>query len=137
VGIIVKKEEIENNIIFPKEILQSLETKPYYLLIYIIREDIVKINVFPVETKSIKKILINLESFSLELVNGISEVLKDLNEYILHTTGICYSEEFGFYETYINMEKLNEKNITLEKIKEDFMNIPKIVKVIVEDIPLF
>lgn len=136
-GIIVKKEEIENNIIFPKEILQSLETKPYYLLIYIIREDIVKINVFPVETKSIKKILINLESFSLELVNGISEVLKDLNEYILHTTGICYSEEFGFYETYINMEKLNEKNITLEKIKEDFMNIPKIVKVIVEDIPLF
>ena len=92
---------------------------------------------FPVETKSIKKILINLESFSLELVNSISEVLKDLNEYILHTTGICYSEEFGFYETYINVEKLNEKNITLEKIKEDFMNIPKIVKVIVEDIPLF
>ena len=96
-----------------------------------------KINVFPVETKSIKKILINLERFSLELVNGISDVLKDLNEYILHTTGICYSEEFCFYETYINMEKLKEKNITLEKLKKEFMNIPKIIKVIVEDIPLF
>ena len=138
VGLIVKNEDIISNKIIPKEIIQSLEKKPYYLLIYIIREDIVKINIFPIENKSIKKILINLKDFSPELVNGISNVLKDLNlsDYILHTTGICYAEEFCYYETYINIANLNEINITLEKIKEEFLNIPGINNVKIEDIPL-
>jgi len=138
IGLIVKNEDIVTNKIIPKEIIQSLKKKPYFLLIYIIREDIVKINIFPIENKTIKKILINLKDFSPELVNGISNVLKDLNlsDYILHTTGICYAEKFCFYETYINIANLNEINISLEKIKEKFSNIPKINNVKIEDIPL-
>ncbi len=138
IGLIVKNEDIVSNKIIPKKIIQSLKKKPYFLLIYIIREDIVKINIFPIENKTIKKILINLKDFSPELVNGISNVLKDLNlsDYILHTTGICYAEEFCFYETYINIANLNEINISLEKIKEKFSNIPKINNVKIEDIPL-
>ena len=97
-----------------------------------------KINIFPIENKTIKKILINLTDFSPELVNSISTILKDLNlsDCILHTTGICYAEEFCYYETYINIANLNEINITLEKIKEDFSNIPRSNKVMIEDIPL-
>jgi len=138
IGLIVKNEDIVSNKIIPKKIIQSLEEKPYFLLIYIIREDIVKINIFPIENKAVKKILINLTDFSPELVNIISNILKDLNlnDSILHTTGICHAEEFCYYETYINIANLNEINITLEKIKEEFSDIPGINNVMIEDIPL-
>jgi len=89
VDLIISKDAF-NSTIFPKEVKGEIIDTPYYLLIFISREDSVKISCFPTETKNIKKILIKLIEFSPDLVKGISTVLGELNlsRDILHTTGI-------------------------------------------------
>ena len=113
-----------------------MKEKPYYLLIFIIREEIIKINLFPIDTNNIKKILINLVEFSPELVNAISENLKQLQlkDHILFTTGICYSEEACYYESYLNLENVENGEKILNEIEKAFKNLPKVLKVIIEDI---
>jgi len=134
-GLIITHEEL-NNSIFPKEILGEILDTPYYLLIFISREDVVKLSCFPTKTNKIKKVLIKLTEFSPELVKGISNVLRelDLSKHILHTTGLCYEMERCFYETYIIGEDIGDK---IETIKERFNAITKVVDVSVEDIPLY
>ncbi len=135
-GLVVKKEEILSNSIIPKEIIRSVKETPYYLLIFIIREEIIKINLFPIDTNNIKKILINLVEFSPELVNAISENLKQLQlkDHILFTTGICYSEEACYYESYLNLKNIENGEKILNEIENAFKNLPKVLKVIIEDI---
>ena len=79
VGLIITNKQMKKNDIIPDEIKSEILDAPYYLLIFISREDVVKINCFPSKTDSIKKILIKLQEFSPDLVKGISSVLKDLN----------------------------------------------------------
>jgi hypothetical protein len=57
VGLIISKDDF-NNTIFPEEVKMEIIDTPYYLLIFISREDSIKISCFPTETKNIKKILI-------------------------------------------------------------------------------
>ena len=136
VGVILSKEELNKNPIFPSEILDEIIDTPYYLLIFISREDVVKISCFPTKTNNIKKILISLKEFSPDLVKGISTVLKDLNlnKDILHTTGLCYEMEHCFYETYLVGDRVGEGAATIESIKEKFMGVAKILEVAIEDI---
>jgi len=136
VGLIVSKEELNKNPIIPGEILEEIVDTPYYLLIYISREDVVKISCFPTKTNNIKKILISLKEFSPDLVKGISTVLKDLNlnKDILHTTGLCYAMENCFYETYLFGNNIGSGDATIDSIKEKFMAVPKILEVAIEDI---
>jgi len=137
IGKILSKEDF-NSTIFPEEVKHEINEAPYYLLIFISREDSIKISCFPAHTQEIKKILINLIEFSPDLVKGISTVLNDLNlsRDILHTTGICYELENCFYETYLLGDSLNSGDISLEAIKDKFMAIDKIVNVVIEDIPI-
>lgn len=134
-GLIVTKEEL-NNSIFPGEILEEILDTPYYLLIFISREDVVKLSCFPTKTNQIKKVLIKLTEFSPDLVKGISNVLRelDLSKHILHTTGLCYEMEICFYETYLIGKDIGDK---IETIKERFNAITKVVDVVIEDIPLY
>lgn len=134
-GLIITKEEL-NDSIFPKEILEEILDTPYYLLIFISREDVVKLSCFPTKTNKIKKVLIKLTEFSPDLVKGISNVLRelDLSKYILHTTGLCYEMEKCFYETYIIGEDIGDK---IETIREKFTGITKVVDVRIEDIPQY
>ena len=136
-GLIITKEHLKNTI-FPEEVQNEIIDSPYYLLIFISREDVIKIFCFPTQNKIIKKILIKLEEFSPEVVKGISEVLNDLqlNKDILHTTGICYELEKCFYETYLIGEALEKGNITLSLINKKFMAIPRVNRVSIEDIPI-
>jgi hypothetical protein len=69
-------------------------------------------------------------------VKGISEVLKNLNlaEHILHTTGLCFSSEACFYESYIHMGP--DEAIDEDSIKSAFMEVPKVLEVLVEPIPV-
>ena len=136
-GLIITKEHMKNTI-FPEEVQNEIIDAPYYLLIFISREDVIKIFCFPTQNKLIKKILIKLEEFSPEVVKGISEVLNDLqlNKDILHTTGICYELEKCFYETYLVGDALEKGNITLSLINTKFMAIPRVNKVSIEDIPI-
>ena len=135
IGLIISNEDFKKNPIFPVEITEEILDTSYYLLIFISREDIVKISCFPSKTNNIKKILIKLKEFSPELVKGISAVLKemDLSKKILHTTGLCYEMENCFYETYL----IGENLMPIEKVKEKFMEITKVIKVTIEDIPTY
>jgi len=137
IGLIINKEDL-NSTLFPEEVKNEIMDSPYYLLIFITREDVIKISCFPSKTNLIKKILIKLLEFSPDLVKGISNVLNELNlsKDILHTTGICYELENCFYETYLIGDALLSGNITLDEIKQKFMSIEKVVNIVVEDIPI-
>jgi hypothetical protein len=136
VGLISSKEELIKNPIFPKEVTNEIMDTPYYLLIFISREDVVKISCFPTKTDNIKKILISLKEFSPDLVKGISTVLKELNlnKEILHTTGLCYEMENCYYETYLIGENINEAEASIDAIKEKFMSIAKVMEVIIDTV---
>ena len=137
IGKILSKEDF-NATIFPEEVKNEINDAPYYLLIFISREDSIKISCFPTQTQDIKKILIKLTEFTPDLVKGISKVLNKLNlsKDILHTTGICYQLEKCFYETYLLGDSLNKGDITSEAIKESFLAIDKVVNVEIEDISI-
>lgn len=135
-GLIINKDQLRNSI-FPKEVLKEISDTPYYLLIFISREDVVKISCFPTKTSNIKKVLIKLTEFSPDLVKGISSVLRelDLSKDILHTTGLCYEMEKCFYETYIIGEDLDATKVL--SIKEKFKAIMKVIEVNIEEIPVY
>jgi len=137
IGKILSKDDF-NNAIFPEEVKNEINDAPYYLLIFISREDSIKISCFPTNTQDIKKILIKLIEFTPDLVKGISTVLNELNlsKDILHTTGICYELENCFYETYLLGNSLNSGKTSINAIKEKFLAIDKIVNVVIEDIPI-
>ena len=138
IGLIISNEDFKKKSIFPGEVIKEILDCPFYLLIFISREDVIKISCFPTSTNNIKKVLIHLTEFSPELVKGISAVLKEMNlsKHILHTTGLCYEMENCFYETYLVGDNLETKDISIESIKGKFMNIAKVIDVLVEDIPL-
>jgi len=137
IGKILSKDDF-NNAIFPEEVKNEINDAPYYLLIFISREDSIKISCFPTNTQDIKKILIKLIEFTPDLVKGISTVLNELNlsKDILHTTGICYELENCFYETYLLGNSLNSGESSINAIKEKFLAIDKVVNVVIEDIPI-
>ena len=137
IGKILSKEDFDSTV-FPEEVKYEINDAPYYLLIFISREDSIKISCFPTNTQDIKKILIKLIEFTPDLVKGISTVLNELNlsKDILHTTGICYELENCFYETYLLGNSLNSGESSINAIKEKFLAIDKIVNVVIEDIPI-
>ncbi len=136
-GLIITKEDLKFTV-FPDEVKEEIIESPYYLLIFISREDVIKVSCFPTNTKLIKKILIKLEEFSPEIVKGISEVLSELNlsKDILHTTGICYELEKCFYETYLIGDILESGHLSTEMIKKKFLSIKRVNNITIEDIPL-
>ncbi len=136
IGLIINNDELNANPIFPSEIKEEIQESPFYLLIFISREDVVKISCFPTQNKNIKKILIKLKEFSPDLVKGISNVLNELNlsKDILHTTGLCYEMEKCFYETYLNGDIIDSGNLSIENIKEKFMAVAKVINVNIENI---
>ncbi|MFX1242539.1 MAG: hypothetical protein ACFFA7_14925 [Promethearchaeota archaeon] len=137
IGLIINKDELSKNPIFPPEIKEEILESPYYLLIFISREDVVKISCFPTKNKNIKKILVKLKEFSPDLVKGISNVLNDLNlsKQILHTTGLCYEMEKCFYETYLIGDVIDAGELTINTITEKFMSVANVLDVKIEDIP--
>ncbi|MFO8020541.1 MAG: hypothetical protein R6U96_18105 [Promethearchaeia archaeon] len=134
VGIVASEKDLRDNLLLPKEISDDVPSSPYFLLIFIPRKEILKISCFPTESNDIKKILIKLEEFSPDLVKGITEILKelDLSKNILHTTGLCYDVDNCYYETYLSGAKIDEN-----QIREDFMEITKVIGVDIKEAPRF
>ena len=54
-GLIITKEDLEFTI-FPNEVKEEIIDSPYYLLIFISREDVIKVSCFPTNTKLIKTV---------------------------------------------------------------------------------
>lgn len=136
-GLIITNGELNKNPIFPSEIKEEILESPYYLLIFISREDVVKISCFPTKNKNIKKILVKLKEFSPDLVKGISNVLNDLNlsKEILHTTGLCYEMEKCFYETYLIGDMIDSGELTVDSVTNKFMSVANVLNVNIENIP--
>lgn len=133
---LISQEELKRNHVFPDEVRAEMGVAPYYLLIFVPRRDLVKINCFPVQDTQILKLLISLEEFSPKLVKGISNILKDVlkSDDILHTTGLCFEQKNCFYETYLRSETLDSE--TKEKIKEDFLALDKVTSVKYEPVKI-
>ncbi|OLS14020.1 MAG: hypothetical protein RBG13Loki_2335 [Promethearchaeota archaeon CR_4] len=137
VGKIVNKEHFLGCDLIPVDVKDIMGNKGnYFLLIFVPREDLVKASFFPCNDAHIEKILIKLSEFSPELVKGISEVLKELTlaEHILHTTGLCFSSEACFYESYVHLSP--EENISISAVKDAFSRVPKVIDVIIEPVPI-
>jgi len=137
VGHIVNKEHFLQCELIPEEVKEIIGNKGnFFLMIYVPREDLVKASFFPCKDAHIEKILIKLLEFSPELVKGISEVLKELKlaEHILHTTGLCFSSEACFYESYLHLSP--EENISIDAVKNAFSQVPKVLEVVIEQIPI-
>lgn len=112
----------------PENVKEKIAQTPYYLFIYIPSDEILKISVFPIKSAQIKKILIRLKEFSPDLVKGISEIMKKFNlgNSTIHTTGLCFENINCYYETYVSAEDLD---ISLEKLKEEFLKVPRVEEV--------
>jgi hypothetical protein len=137
-GNLVSHEDFEQTALIPFEVKKSLAKGIYYLFIFVPSEDSLKVTIFPVDNKTIKKILICLKEFSPDLVKGISDVLKtyNLGESSIHTTGLCFSGINCFYETYIDAQKMEQNQISLDAIKKEFKKIDRVLDVQILDIEL-
>ncbi len=138
-GKLISKADFSATSVIPDQVKQGLKNSAdYYLWIFIPGDDIIKLSIYPCPSSTIKKILIRLKEFSPELVKGISEVLKNfqLGDATIHTTGLCFSGQNCFYETYIDTSELIAKSLSLEAIKEDFKHVHKVVSVDLIDIPI-
>jgi hypothetical protein len=137
-GYLVSKDDFEKSPFIPSDSKIHLKKSPFYLLISIPGEEILKISVFPCENSAIKKILIRLKEFSPDLVKGISDVLKNFNlgDSTIHTTGLCFSGVRCFYETYIDSAKMGVKNVSAEQIRAEFLKVPRIEEVQLQDVTL-
>jgi len=135
-GKLITQAHFQGTKCIPDHVKGTLKDTPYYLFIYIPSDDIIKISVFPCQHSSIKKILIRLKEFSPDLIKGISEVLKNFNlgDGTIHTTGLCFESINCFYETYIDVENVKNRNISLETIREHFLQVPRVHEVQIIDI---
>ncbi len=135
---LISKDDYQNLGVVPDPVKKTLKkTGDFYLWVYIPGEDILKLSIYPLASDSISKILIRLEEFSPELIKGISEILQklELGDNTIHTTGLCFSGENCYYETYINTASLSGK-LTKERVEGEFSSIAKIREVKVIEIPL-
>lgn len=135
-GKLMQKKEFDENAFIPNNVREKLKSSPYYLFIFIPAEDLIKLSIFPCKNNDVKKILIRLKEFSPDLVKGISDVLKKFNLDIgtIHTTGLCFEAINCFYETYVDATTLREKNISIEKVRDEFLNVQRVKEVKILDI---
>ena len=135
-GVLVSRADFEKNPFIPEKVKKALKESPYYLNIFIPSDEILKVSLFPVKNRDIKKVLIRLKEFSPELVKGISEVLKNFNlgQSTIHTTGLCFESINCFYETYIDGTSFTQKNLSWDKIVDEFNKVPRVEEVKIIDI---
>ena len=130
-GKLIQKKNFDANTFIPNSVREKIKSAPYYLFIFIPAEDLIKLSCFPCQNNDVKKILIRLKEFSPDLVKGISDVLKKFNLDIgtIHTTGLCFEAINCFYETYIDAATLREKNISIEKVRDEFLKVQRVKEV--------
>lgn len=128
-GAIMTVDSFNNNVLFPDQLKKAIKESDFYLLVFVPGSEQAKINIFPIQSPSVRKILVHLKNFSPTLVRGISEVLKELklNNNLIHTTGLCFSDKRGcYYETYVDFHNLRELGLNESNIKEKFMSLSKV-----------
>jgi hypothetical protein len=134
---LVSRAELLDSAVVPKMPggLGKLRESDNYLVICIPSDANLKVSVFP-SGRNIKKLLIKLEQFSAQLVKGISDVLKLFNltgDTIIHTTGLCFSGQHCFYETYLNADAIQDPEV-LASVQTEFKKVDSVERSEIVDI---
>lgn len=128
-GRVVDKNSL-NNIVLPKEMIENFigqTSTENALIVFTPRKKILKIDVFPVESKDIVKVKLELTEFSGNTVKQIGQIIRDNNiPKNLFTSGVCIKTELCLYEAYIEERKLS---ISIKELKEHFSGVDNVVKV--------
>ena len=137
-GKLIPRNKYMESPFIPDQIRSHLAENPYYLYIYVPADEIIKVSIFACKTANIKKILIRLKEFAPELVKGISSVLKNFNlgAGTIHTTGLCFESTKCYYETYVDATVMEQKNLSLEQIREEFLAVNRVEEVIIKEITI-
>lgn len=116
----------------PNEILENFSERNF-LVVIAPRSNIIKINVFPTDSKSIVKVLIKLREFSPYIVKKIASIIRRLSLPNLFTSGMCVEENRCIYEAYIDKSKLD---VSLDDLRASFEEIGDIQAVEITELNL-
>ncbi|MCP4761696.1 MAG: hypothetical protein GY870_07940 [archaeon] len=135
-GKIINYENFIEESLFSEELKNKIHKEKFYLIINIPGEKNAKINIFPIKTKSVKKVLVKLSEFSPELVKGISEILKEekLDENMVHTTGLCFSSSGCYYESYFAIDDISDSRLI--EIRNKFKKIHNVIDLIIKNVDI-
>ena len=130
-GKVIEKNALET-IKLPKEMVNSFieGIKTNYnnvLVVFTPRNNILKIDVFPVENEDIIKVQLELTQFSGNTVKQIGKIIRELNiPKNLFTSGVCVKTNLCLYEAYIEEQKLP---VSIDEIKERFSQVENVINV--------
>ncbi|MBD3353166.1 MAG: hypothetical protein GF364_16920 [Candidatus Lokiarchaeota archaeon] len=128
-GQVIDKEDL-NQINLPKSMIESYikkTQKKHVLIVFTPRENILKIDVFPIENKDIIKVQLKLTQFSGSTVKQIAHIIRELNiPKNLFTSGVCIQSDMCLYEAYIEYHKLG---VSLDDLKERFTDVENVTEV--------
>ncbi len=130
-GKVVTKNSLEN-ISLPKDMIQSFinSINTIYksvLIVFTPRNNILKIDVFPVENEDILKLQLELTQFSGDAVKQIGKIIRELNiPKNLFTSGVCVKSNLCLYEAYIEEQKLP---VSITEMKERFSHVENVIRV--------
>lgn len=128
-GKVVEKKSL-NTIQLPEDMIKefiNLTELENMLIVFTPRQNILKIDIFPVESKNIIKVQLKLTQFSGMTVKQIGQIIREMNiPKNLFTSGVCLQADLCLYEAYIEEQKLS---ISLDELKEKFKEVENVVKV--------
>ena len=128
VGKLINRENLMNNSLIHDHAKAKLKKSDFYLVILVPGEEILKLNIFAAKNSKITKVLVELAEFTPQTVEGIGDVLTnfELCDSIIHTTGLCFSGSNCFYESYMDMNLLDRKDFSIDKLKDSFLKIENV-----------
>ena len=99
------------------------------LVVFTPRQNLLKIDVFPVEDNEIFKIQLKLTQFSGNTVKAIGRIIREMNiPKNLFTSGVCLKDNFCLYEAYIEKSNIT---VTIDVLKRKFAKVENVVDVII------
>ncbi|MHA1793449.1 MAG: hypothetical protein ACTSVI_12435 [Promethearchaeota archaeon] len=137
----MNRKRISKGILLPGDKLKTLSipidvigrltsSNKNYLVIFIPKDEDVKISILPCHSKAIMKISVYLNEFSPKTVKSIAEIIYDLNIHTIHTSGLCFQDKKCCYEAYIEMNDNDINRVSF--IREKFIKIDGCIGVDVE-----
>jgi hypothetical protein len=136
-GKVVEKNTL-GNISLPKKMFDSFfkeswtssESLTHVLIVFSPKPRALKIDIFPLEGSEVIKILLKLTDFSVNTIEQIREITKELKlPDDLFMSGVCIKQRFCVYESYIEKNKLE---VSVDLIKERFASVDSITEVQVQ-----
>ncbi|TFG20057.1 MAG: hypothetical protein EU530_04335 [Promethearchaeota archaeon] len=136
-GKVVEKNTL-GNISLPKKMFDSFfkeswtssPSLTHVLIVFSPKPRALKIDIFPLEGSEVIKILLKLTDFSVNTIEQIREITKELKlPDDLFMSGVCIEQRFCIYESYIEKNKLK---VSVDLIKERFASVESITEVQVQ-----